>query len=617
MNRGTAAVVQLGKGVTAGSFSGLNVLTNVILGKKDAIQKDFNGLVLTDLVMLGKKISHITIITVTVGPAVSPLMLPDAIADSLKYVKAYGGIEQNGTPTPDAPVDIVCNNGVLKLKDSELPVGYKRLTGISYDTNTYYETNEKLYGSDTLTITLSNTSSSGRNVIGAYSGTGDDARNFSLFVYGADSTSNSYLRHGTKLSRPRYGDGTRTLVMGPSGTDGFLNNTTYAEEDFETTDTFWIGALPNSSSTKFDGNIVGNITVSNRLKYIPCERVSDGKIGYYETFTGTFLESQGTGTPVSMGYDTSYMTEIYADGTVETINANRDFLSRDGETVGQIINSDGTVSSNSNYAITAPCQLPAGDYTCTWNTGGGSRPFGVFECDTDGNIIPTESGGQIFYDSVAESGINTGAFTISTPKLVRVSFRRTATDLSVRLSLGTATAEMLLKVGDYADVQEILSGNITRNVGVKVFDGTEDWTTTGTNGSNNYRFSLSIDSNDNAGSSLCTHIDRIVRSSSTVQSDRPCIRFTTSGLTLGWYDTDNTTTLAQFKQFLADQYAAGTPVILVYPLAEPTTEVVAGQSLQVQEGDNTLEITQASIDGVELEAQYEQGVQASVQEIEP
>lgn len=63
--------------------------------------------------------------------------------------------------------------------------------------------------------------------------------------------------------------------------------------------------------------------------------------------------------------------------------------------------------------------------------------------------------------------------------------------------------------------------------------------------------------------------------------------------------------LTAWRQWLADQYAAGTPVILVYPLATPTTESVAGQTLQVQAGDNTLEITQASLTGLELEAEYQ------------
>jgi hypothetical protein len=39
------------------------------------------------------------------------------------------------------------------------------------------------------------------------------------------------------------------------------------------------------------------------------------------------------------------------------------------------------------------------------------------------------------------------------------------------------------------------------------------------------------------------------------------------------------TTVAQFKSWLAEQYANGTPVIVLYPLAEPTTETVTAQSL--------------------------------------
>jgi hypothetical protein len=87
--------------------------------------------------------------------------------------------------------------------------------------------------------------------------------------------------------------------------------------------------------------------------------------------------------------------------------------------------------------------------------------------------------------------------------------------------------------------------------------------------------------------------------------------------TIAFGATTQFSTRAQWKDWLADQYAAGTPVIIVYPLATPTTESVAGQTLQVQDGDNTLEITQASLTGLELEAEYEQGVEASVEEIEP
>ena len=428
------------------------------------------------------------------------LTLTNAKANGINYVKLFGDCEQDGTPTPTTPVDIVCNNGAIKVKDDELPVGYRRLVGISYDTNTYYETNKKLYGSDTLTLTVSNTSSSGRNLIGAYSGTGDDARNFSLFIYGAGSTSNSYLRHGTILARPRLGTGKRTLVITPTGTDGFLNDVTYSEETFETTSTFWIGGLPNSSTTKYDGNIEGNITVSTRLKYIPVERISDGEIGYYETFNSEFLENQGTGTPVSMGYDTSHLTEIYYDGTVEMV-----------------------------------------------------------EVDTTGD---------------------------------------------------TATAGPLLGVGTYKDVQNVTNGQITRNVGVLVLTGAESWNLAGSGDA--LRVDIRTDiglppTQDLTSPMMCTHypFDAYFSTGGSTQpgtfnawngAEGYFLRFSIVGM--------NITTVAQWKDWLADQATAGTPVIVVYPLATPTTETVTGQPLTIQAGTNIVEITQASIDNLPLEVSY-------------
>ena len=62
--------------------------------------------------------------------------------------------------------------------------------------------------------------------------------------------------------------------------------------------------------------------------------------------------------------------------------------------------------------------------------------------------------------------------------------------------------------------------------------------------------------------------------------------------------------MEDWKQYLADQYAAGTPVIVVYPLAEETTENVTPQTLAIQSGNNTFEITQASLSNLELDVKY-------------
>lgn len=52
---------------------------------------------------------------------------------------------------------------------------------------------------------------------------------------------------------------------------------------------------------------------------------------------------------------------IYADGTPETLTVGGvdNFLSRDGETAGRIIGSDGVITKNSNYSVSEPFQLSA------------------------------------------------------------------------------------------------------------------------------------------------------------------------------------------------------------------------------------------------------------------
>lgn len=235
----------------------------------------------------------------------------------LKSLIRYGKCEQSGTPTSSSPVSIKCNNGTLTTKDAELPYGYRRIESIEFGGSTYYDTNEKLYGTDVVTMTIADFVSSGQNLFGAYAGTDDDVNNFSIYIYGS-STGQAYWRYGQKLYRPVVG-GTaqRTISFGAGGTDGFKTDVSYPTVDFETDATARIGALPNSSSSKFDGKIIGNITIGTRLKYIPCVRSSDGFIGYYETVNGVFLEPRGS-SPVAGEYDDVHLVP-YVVGTAEVV----------------------------------------------------------------------------------------------------------------------------------------------------------------------------------------------------------------------------------------------------------------------------------------------------------
>lgn len=565
MKRGTASRVILGKNTIAEMPGGVFVGTDVILGKKDGLTNDFNGLVLSNTVMFGKKVSHAAIISVIVRGA-NRIVLPDAIANSLQYVKAFGGTEQNGTPTPDAPVDIVSNNGVLKA-------------GNIYN----FATNSALF----------------------------DPNN----------------------GRGWYIDGTSNiLTRGASA-----NNTTWA-----------IPCKPNTDYTisYVKGNISNNIL---RLGWITSPDLSFVNTGTAQpcTFTrGVEDETHFTAT-IKTGSQATYIVaqvasaayyqgdirsalnliigntigSIYTDGTVETINAHGKNLF-DISTIqdGYSFNASGQVVANSNYAVSAFISVKTGTYTFSQkrNFSGTGDAMSVWGFAADGSVVRrlayadgTACELQTFEVQQDVVYIRT-AYRQRTSTEVQIELGSTATEYAPYYNGGTATAEMLLKVGNYQDVQQILSGVVTRNVGVKVLDGTENWRKT--SASSLYCSLTKTDASGfpnavtTASGVICSHAD------GTKYDIAGSCSFGSNNFNFNYQNS--TTDLSSFKQFLADQYNAGTPVIVIYPLATPTTESVAGQPLQVTGGDNVLEITQASLTGLELEAQYNTLVQLTVQEVE-
>lgn len=197
---------------------------------------------------------------------------------------------------------------------------------------------------------------------------------------------------------------------------------------------------------------------------------------------------------------------------------------------------------------------------------------------------------------------------------IQIEEGTTSTGYEIPFNGGTATAENLLKVGTYQDVQSVLDGEVTRNVGILVLDGTEDWTTSTWQTTGNYAYLYRINGGLVIDTSQLTTVDCITSHAqavnrqtalvygnnniayfgggSIIQGQAPYILFRTSMDLTAW------------KQFLAQQYNLGTPVIVVYPLATPTTESVTPQTLTTQQGTNIIEITQASIDALPLEVSY-------------
>ena len=170
--------------------------------------------------------------------------------------------------------------------------GYTRLDYVDFNGNFWYNTGERLIGGDVVTLSLSDTKSSGQNVFGAYSKA--NGMNFSLYLYGSNSDNGSYFRYGTTLYRPRFGSDGRTITIGSPATTGFAENVNVPYVEFTTEAVAYIGWLPNSSSPKYSGRINGAITVGDRLRWVPYRRDADGVIVYYESVNGRIIEPSGS-----------------------------------------------------------------------------------------------------------------------------------------------------------------------------------------------------------------------------------------------------------------------------------------------------------------------------------
>lgn len=173
----------------------------------------------------------------------------------------------------------------------------------------------------------------------------------------------------------------------------------------------------------------------------------------------------------------------------------------------------------------------------------------------------------------------------------------TATDYEPYYYGGSATAEILLSLGDYKDEQNVTSGAVTRNIGIKALDGSEQWSYYSVTQGNLFRIVMSdsVSDSKNVLGVLCNQYK--------VVGNRTDL--TLSGTARNYdFINNNYTDLTDWKAYLAQQYANGTPIIVAYPLEEATTESVTPQPLGIQAGTNIVEITQASIDNLPLEVSY-------------
>ena len=419
--------------------------------------------------------------------------LTNAVANHLMELKAYGWIEQDLTPTPDNPVDIICNNGVLKARhQSWLPIWYTLLDYIKSWWNNYIDTWIKITNEDVIEMQYLQTSDKWAIYWEYYNGTANMSTtlywNITFYFY-------AYNAWWTATNVWNYDANIHTVVH--NFVDWYI--------DFD-----WV-------RTTFD--LPDPNTFTNTLNCPIFWRSNGSSIWYFSK------------------------TQLYY------------FRIR------------------RNWTLILDL-IPAKD-----------SDNNIWMYDRVSWTLFTESWSWSF----------TAWNTVADPMTVYVDW---TTETIEDELWNAATAEMLLKIWDYVDEQEILSWDVTRKIGIKVLDWTENWQ----NISGYFNLSKTdLGSNStvmpsNSHNIICSHFET---------KDGTF----TDGVGIGGsyvnfkYDSI-TTVLADWKTWLATQYNAWTPVIIVYPLATPTTESVAGQAMYIPAWDSTIEITQASIDNLWLYAKY-------------
>ena len=304
--------------------------------------------------------------------------------------------------------------------------------------------------------------------------------------------------------------------------------------------------------------------------------------------------------------------DISVNGTPEALNLEgKNLNSGTLDHVGY--SSTGSVSTSTTLAGTL-CKISTKEgeqFTVSWvNITDGITSVLVSTWKTDGTWNTrqsiTASGGALTYTVGANIGLinftlyKSNGVTLSSSSRMQVERGSTATSIAAYVAPQIASVENLFAAGNYADTQDIISGIITRNVGIKVLDGTESVFASG----DGWAFGIS-DKLKSKVEIFCTHYPY---SSATMANAPDKSILTFASVNVGIKDS-SFTTASEVEAFFAAQFNAGTPVIVIYPLASSKTENVSPQHLYTvkKSGENRNSITAtAEVNNIPLSVTYTQ-----------
>lgn len=472
------------------------------------------------------------------------LFVKDMKFNSITRLNVGGGCMQNSTPTPAAPLDIITNKGAIKLvrgknllevKDDNIIVGK-------------YINNEGVVTDSLPNLYFQRFVSVKPNT--AYTLSTSETLNYANFM--------EYDSDGVFIKRTLFGSS--GTPAGKSVTHTMGENTAFV--------------------------IVGSNVNGTKYPSITKEDVMGIKWMFVEGSTAASYQA--------------YSEKISIDGDDKVFVYNKNLSV--GELVGKGYASTGSVSTSTTFCGNLH-KIPVSEgqkYTVSW----GNLPDGMsgvfintWKADGSWNARQAISATDKLTYTIP-SGVGyvnftlykTGGITIGVDTWLQVEYGDVATDYASAITPTSTSAELLMGVDSYADTQDLVSGVVTRKVGYKVLDGTEAISTS------NSVFTIGFTDKIRSKSELyCTHFAYSTSTSSAV-ANMKIISFASQNVGFRY---DACADIESFRQFLQREHAKGTPVIVVYPLAEESVVNVSKKAVSNPKGDVTI-IRDADVDNLSL-----------------
>lgn len=495
------------------------------------------------------------------GTATTTFDIVGSKINGLTKLDLNGGCEQNSTPLPSSPVAIIANKGALRygaLGNNLLNASEKTIVVGKYINN-----------SGAVTTAVSN----------CY---------FDFFIPVKASTEYS-LHTSVSLNYSNF--------MEYDSNFEFVKRTLYGSANTPAGTTTVHTMSETTAYVKIGSNINGNTLTISDVQSID------------------WMFNEGSS---ALAYE-AYQEGLIVDGSdvvrIGSKNLNEGVLEHSGYT------STGGISASTTFCGTLhKIKVKEGQkYTVS---------FGNFSNGVSGVFINTwladgtwnarqaiSSTGKLTYiipNGVREVNFTlykTGGITIDENSWMQVEYGSEATEYQPYALHGLAEAELLLSVGSCTDVQDMVKGIVTRKVGIKVFNGTEDGWLKGTNtdADGNSVFYIALNDRKNIDTSLklmSSHYSfRGTISYSNLKTGEMSITQTTKNV---YFDGGDLTALADWKSYLAGQYKQGTPVIVIYPLADEVTE--SGKTIQNKDGNSQV-LRSCEINSLEMNVCYLQKVE--------